>query len=91
VSSASIWEAAIKKQLNKLEVDIEALAGAIITSGFVELPIASHHAVAVSKLPLIHRDPFDRILVAQAISEPLHLITCDATLAPYSELVQIIQ
>jgi len=71
VSSASIWEATIKKKLNKLDVEIEELVEAITESGFLELPINSVHAATVSRLSDIHRDPFDRILIAQAISEPL--------------------
>jgi PIN domain nuclease of toxin-antitoxin system len=53
----------------------------------LELPISLRHAVAVARLPTLHRDPFDRLLLAQAISEPLHLLTADAQLEPYSALV----
>lgn len=90
VSSASIWEAAIKKQLKKLDVDIEKLVQAISTSGFMELPITANHALAVASLADIHRDPFDRILIAQAISEPLIFLTADAALAAYSDVVHVV-
>jgi PIN domain nuclease of toxin-antitoxin system len=90
VSSASIWEMTIKIKLNKLEGDINSIVEAISESGFLELPITSAHAAAVFGLPDIHRDPFDRMLIAQAISEPLTLLTADALLAQYTELVQVI-
>jgi PIN domain nuclease of toxin-antitoxin system len=87
VSSASIWEASIKVGLGKLDVDVNRLVSEIEGSGFVELPVRAVHAALVRDLPEIHRDPFDRILVAQAMSEPLRLITADVHLAAYSELV----
>jgi len=87
VSSASLWEATIKYQLGKFSVEPERLAAAVSSSGFLELPISLRHAVAVARLPALHRDPFDRLLLAQAISEPLHLLTADAQLEPYSALV----
>jgi len=87
VSSASLWEATIKYQLGKLAVEPERLAGAITRSGFLELPVSIRHAVAVARLPALHGDPFDRLLIAQAISEPLHLLTADSQLVPYSALV----
>jgi PIN domain nuclease of toxin-antitoxin system len=90
VSSASIWEACIKIKLKKLEVDISEMIAAIKESGFSELPITTHHAASVSKLPDIHRDPFDRMLIAQAISEPLVLLTADRQLEKYSELVSVV-
>jgi PIN domain nuclease of toxin-antitoxin system len=89
VSSASIWEAAIKKALGKLEVDIELLVRSISASGFIELPITARHAAAVANLPSLHRDPFDRILIAQALCEPLRFLTSDSALKSYSDLVDI--
>jgi PIN domain nuclease of toxin-antitoxin system len=88
VSSASIWEAAIKYQLGKLKVAPNRLLEAVAPSGFLELSISLRHAAAVANLPPIHRDPFDRLLLAQAISEPLHFLTADDKLAQYSELVR---
>jgi PIN domain nuclease of toxin-antitoxin system len=90
VSSASLWEATIKHQLGKLSIEPERLALAVTASGFLELPISLRHAVAVGRLPGLHRDPFDRMLLAQAISEPLHLLTADAQLVPYSGLVRLV-
>ena len=87
VSSASIWEAAIKVGIGKLEVDIDQLVAEIDNSGFRELPVSARHAAMVTRLPDIHRDPFDRILVAQALCEPLRLLTADNMLSGYSELV----
>lgn len=90
ISSASIWEIAIKSGLGKLKADPKLTVAAITESGFTELPIYSRHAALVSGLPHHHRDPFDRLLLAQAMSEPLQLLTTDATLAKYSELVRVI-
>ena len=90
VSSVSIWEATIKIQLGKLDANIKELVEAIETEGFTELPLLSKQAAIVTELPLIHRDPFDRMLVAQAISEPLRLLTSDEILKNYSELVEIV-
>lgn len=90
ISSASIWEAAIKVQLGKLDAPIESLVESIENEGFLELSITAKHAAKVAQLPNHHRDPFDRILVAQALSEPLRLLTVDAKLMPYSELVEVV-
>jgi PIN domain nuclease of toxin-antitoxin system len=88
VSSASIWEATIKYQLGKLKAGPDRLIEAVTESGFQELSITFRHAAAVTRLPPIHRDPFDRLLLAQAISEPLHFLTADDKLPQYSELVR---
>lgn len=90
ISSASIWEAAIKVQLGKLNVNINSLVDLIESEGFIELPISAKHAAKIIELSLHHRDPFDRILIAQAISEPLRFLTGDATLKKYSELVDVV-
>lgn len=87
VSSASIWEIAIKVRLGKLQADPEALVSAIVESGFNELPVRGTEAARVAKLPSHNSDPFDRLLVAQAMSEPLRFLTNDGVLARYSELV----
>lgn len=83
VSSASIWEAAIKAGLGKLDIDVGELIRAISASGICELPVRAVHGAAVRDLPHHHRDPFDRLLVAQARHEPLRLVTADAHLARY--------
>lgn len=90
VSSVSIWEIAIKVKLNKLEADIHKITDAIVKSGYKELPFSVRHAVAVKNLDNIQRDPFDRMLIAQAINEPLILLTADATIEKYSDLVHLI-
>ena len=90
VSSASIWEAVIKVKLKKLEVNIDQMVKAISSSGFLELPITIQHAATVSRLADFHRDPFDRILIAQAISEPLTLFTADHELKNYSDFIEVI-
>lgn len=88
VSAASLWEAAIKARLGKLRVSLPALVEGIEASGFLELPVRAAHAVAVVDLPEHHRDPFDRLLVAQAIHESLQLLTADAFLCRYSDQVK---
>jgi PIN domain nuclease of toxin-antitoxin system len=90
VSSASIWEIAIKARLGKVSADPNELVLAIERSGFQELPVRGVHAALVANLEAHHHDPFDRLLVAQAMSEPLNLLTADAALKPYSELVILI-
>ncbi|MBB5423434.1 type II toxin-antitoxin system VapC family toxin [Paraburkholderia atlantica] len=87
VSSASIWEASIKAGLGKLEVDVNLLVSEIEASGFLELPVRAVHAALVRDLPDIHKDPFDRLLVAQALSEPLRLLSADGHLSKYTDLV----
>jgi len=90
VSSASIWEIAIKVRLGKMKVDPRELLDRFDESGFQELPVLFKHAILVADLPLHHADPFDRLLVAQAMSEPLHLLTADAQLQQYSQLVILV-
>ena len=82
-SAASIWEVSIKSGLGRkdFKVDPQVLAGALAESGFIELPVSAIHAAAVAGLPALHRDPFDRMLVAQAYAEPMTLLTNDAILA----------
>lgn len=87
VSAASIWEVAIKARLGRIEADPTELAAAIEPSGFLELPITARHAAGVAHLALHHHDPFDRLLVAQALAEPLRLLTADEQLARYTDLV----
>ncbi len=84
-SAASLWEVAIKNQLGRedFSVDPRLLRRGLIENGYVELPVAGAHAVAVDLLPPIHKDPFDRILVAQAQIEALTLLTADEIVARY--------
>lgn len=90
VSSASIWEIAIKIKLKKLKGDVNELAKSIEENGFIELPITTKHAACTYELKDIHRDPFDRILIAQAICEPLRFLTADKILSRYSHLVETV-
>lgn len=90
VSAASIWEIAIKARLGRIDCDPRLLAEAIETSGFQELPVTSSHAARVAQLADHHQDPFDRLLVAQALTEPLVLLTADAVVARYGELVHLV-
>lgn len=90
VSAASIWEAAIKAGMGRLDVQADDLVAGISASGFIELPILARHAAMVQQLPHHHRDPFDRLLVAQAVAEPLRLITVDSFLPRYSDLVTVV-
>jgi len=89
-SAASIWEIAIKRALRRPDFTIQPqdILRAAIEIGFVEIPVTSATAAQVTGLPLIHRDPFDRILIAQAIAEPAVFYTADTRLAAYSDLVR---
>lgn len=84
-SAASIWEVVIKRALGRedFKVDPALLRRGLLENGYQELPISSAHALAVGRLPNLHRDPFDRILVAQANEEGFELLTADQTLAAY--------
>jgi len=91
LSVASVWEIAIKVKLGKLVVrrGLEAARQEMLTAiGARELPITSPHALAAAELPAHHRDPFDRILVAQAIAEGLVLVTADEAIRQYSAPIQ---
>lgn len=82
LSAATIWEVAIKQSIGKL-AGPDDLLEEILRSGFIELPITSAHAMAAGRLPLIHSDPFDRMLVAQARCEELTLVTRDSHCKSY--------
>lgn len=82
-SAASAWELAIKQSLGKLEM-AGSIAAFAAQAGLLELPVTARHAEAVARLPMHHRDPFDRMLVAQAVLEDLVLVTADQRLASYS-------
>lgn len=84
-SAASLWEIAIKRGLGRPHFLVEprVMRRGLLDNGYVELPITSLHAVAIDGLPALHRDPFDRILLAQAHSEGITLLTADEQLARY--------
>jgi PIN domain nuclease of toxin-antitoxin system len=83
VSAASVWEVSIKAALRRIEIELDDLEGAILKSGFEPLPITVQHAVRVGRLPDVHRDPFDRMLIAQAGIEELRLVTHDRVFERY--------
>ena len=85
ISSASIWEIAIKEALGKLKVDGD-LNSAIEANGFIELKISAACANATKKLEPIHRDPFDRMLIAQALQSDMTLIAVDRFIVQYKDL-----
>lgn len=84
-SAGSLWEVAIKSRLGRADfhVDPRLLRRGLLDNGYSDLPITSEHTVAIDILPPIHRDPFDRILVAQALVEGITLITSDPVVARY--------
>ena len=84
-SGASLWEVVIKRGLGREDfaVDARLLRRGLLDNGYSELPIISHHVVAIDGLPPIHKDPFDRILVAQATVEGITLLTIDSLVAQY--------
>jgi len=90
VSAASIWEVSIKAALGKLAADPVALLAEIEPAGFRLLPVTGEHAAAVARLPVMHNDPFDRMLIAQAKTEPLLLLTNDAALAAYGDCIELV-
>lgn len=84
-SAASLWEITIKRGLGRSDfrVDPHLLRRGLLENGYTELPITSDHAMATAHLPPIHKDPFDRVLVAQAESEGALLLTTDEVVARY--------
>ena len=84
-SAVNIWEIAIKRALDRLDLDVEpdVIHRAAVETGFRELPVSAVHAAAVRHLPAHHRDPFERLLIAQALTEPLLLMTDDPLISLY--------
>ena len=91
-SAASLWEIAIKRGLGRsdFQVDARLLRRGLLDNGYSELAIGSEHAVAIDSLPLIHKDPFDRILVAQATVEGILLLTVDSVVAQYPGPIRLL-
>jgi PIN domain nuclease of toxin-antitoxin system len=91
-SAASLWEISIKKGLGRsdFKVDARVLRRALLDNGYQELGISGVHTVSVEDLPLIHKDPFDRILLSQATVEGLTLLTSDKKIAEYPGPVQLV-
>lgn len=91
-SAASLWEITIKHGLKRpdFQVDARLLRRGLIDNGYGELPVLSEHGVAIDSLPLIHKDPFDRMLIAQAIVDGITLLTDDPVLGQYPGPVQVV-
>ena len=92
-SAASLWEIALKAGLRRADfvVDVPLLRAALSRMGFLELPVTGAHAEHLLLLPPHHKDPFDRMLVAQSLSEPLILLTNDGQLAEYGSVVRFVE
>jgi PIN domain nuclease of toxin-antitoxin system len=90
VSAAANWEVSIKAALGKPTADPSELLTEVEPAGFQLLPVGGDHAAAVSLLPALHKDPFDRMLIAQAKTEPLLLLTNDAALPAYGDCVKLV-
>ena len=90
VSTVSWWEIAIKTNIGKLDANVSELRVSAQESGFLELPLLGSHAEMLATLSRYHNDPFDHMLVAQAMAEPMRLITGDGVLAKYTPLVILI-
>ena len=91
-SVASLWEIVTKAGLGRVDFQFDArvLRRALLDNGYTELPVTAEHALAVSTLPNIHRDPFDRILVAQASVEGTLLLTADSTVSQYPGPIRVV-
>ena len=91
-SAASLWEVAIKAGMGRADfaVDAGVLRRGLVDNGYEELAVTGAHAAAVAALPPLHRDPFDRMLVAQALVEGVGLVTADAGLAGYPGAVRVV-
>lgn len=91
-SAASIWEVVIKRSLARedFKVDPCRLRKMLILNKYIELPITSEHVLRVDTLPFLHRDPFDRILIAQARSEGMLLLTADSLILQYEESIMAV-
>lgn len=86
VSAASLWEIVIKRMLGRLVVDVDDVVSSIAADGFDELPVRFSHTLTVPSLPRRHDDPFDRILIAQAIADGRRLITTDQAILAYADV-----
>ncbi|TAN68228.1 MAG: type II toxin-antitoxin system VapC family toxin [Methylobacter sp.] len=90
VSHISLWEIQIKVMTGKLHADLKAIIEQLPVNDFLELSTHADHVIVLSQLPPYHQDPFDRMLIAQAISEPLHLLTHDKNVSLYSESIILV-
>ena len=90
VSTASYWEIAVKVSAGKLAVDLEMICDSTDRIGIMEIPVGRDHVTTTLSLPMHHKDPFDRLIVATAMTEPMRLLTADRGLAVYSSLVAVV-
>ena len=90
ISTVTWWEMAIKIRAGKLSMNLEQIRSLAMIHSFKELPITSKYMKAYLELPDLHKDPFDHMLIAQAIYSPMRLITGDSLLAEYSSLVMVV-
>lgn len=90
-SIVSLWEIAIKNSFGRLSFNAETVFDHAERSGFQRLEIEPAHVFAVARLPWHHRDPFDRLLVGQSVTEPITLLTCDGQLGSYGATVRVIE
>ena len=86
VSAASLWEIVIKHMLGRIDADLDELLSSMTSDGFTELPVQVRHTLKLQSLPRHHDDPFDRILIAQSISEGRRLVTTDKSILSYAGL-----
>ncbi|MCL2075339.1 MAG: type II toxin-antitoxin system VapC family toxin [Betaproteobacteria bacterium] len=89
-SAASLWEIAVKQGLGRedFRADARIIRRSLIDNGYIELPVTGIHSVAVTGLPPLHKDPFDRLLVAQSLSEGITLLTVDPLVAQYGDSIR---
>ena len=92
ISAATVWEISIKHRLARGDMPISGTEARqlFIEAGYAELPITAQHAAVTEELPLHHADPFDRILIAQAVSEPMRLLTHDSQLPAYGDCIEYV-
>ena len=92
ISMVSLWEMAIKSNIGKMKIDLPIFAHQVSIIGFSWLPIEKEHILKMAILPIFddHKDPFDRLLVAQSMAEPLTLLTTDNKLARYGSTIQVL-
>jgi PIN domain nuclease of toxin-antitoxin system len=92
-SAASVWEIAIKSSVKRPDFDVDphVLRRTLLDNGYTELPVTGQHAIGVATLPPFHKDPFDRLLVAQAIVEGMLLVTADGKLARYPGPIRLVR
>lgn len=91
-SAASVWEIAIKRSLGRddFSVDPRLFKRGLLDNGYLEIPLTSEHAITVDSLPMHHRDPFDRILIAQSINEGVLLLTSDSHIGKYEGPIRMV-